>query len=237
MENGSDPNIPDGNGVYPLEYAISIRSLEFVQALLNSNKIDYTKKIPKSNDVKYFKSLVVDISNPEPKSSICASSTTSKNGSNNAIENDEFFSYLHLAVKCNCTDILKEFLDRKLIDVNIKNDQGNTPLIIACHYSDKDTIRLLLSIDGIDYQHRNNQGKDAFETALSNYKCINKLQPTKEFNNKDEYCQQIMELFEPKNKETGDLKCKFATAKVNKFNFNIEKNKQKNENNDDSKPA
>lgn len=41
LERGVDPNMPDANGIYPLENAVMINSLGFICSLIESNKIDY----------------------------------------------------------------------------------------------------------------------------------------------------------------------------------------------------
>ena len=43
IEHGVDPNQPDKHGVYPLEHAIKINSLDLVTSLVNSNKINYNQ--------------------------------------------------------------------------------------------------------------------------------------------------------------------------------------------------
>ena len=45
LNHGVDPNSPDRFGVYPLEYAIGCDSPNFVNALLNSNRIDLSIRI------------------------------------------------------------------------------------------------------------------------------------------------------------------------------------------------
>ena len=51
QNKGVDPNKPDRFGVYPLQYAIQIKSLPFVQVLYYSGKIDYSIKI-NTNSIK-----------------------------------------------------------------------------------------------------------------------------------------------------------------------------------------
>ena len=45
LDRGVDPNIPDKNEIYPFEYAISSRSKKFIDAFVDSNKIDYSLNI------------------------------------------------------------------------------------------------------------------------------------------------------------------------------------------------
>lgn len=59
--NGIDPNIKDKENLLPLEYAILNNSLRFVQALINSNKIDLSQKISEGT----FLHLAASSSNPQ----------------------------------------------------------------------------------------------------------------------------------------------------------------------------
>ena len=45
LNNGADPNIPDENGKYPLEYAIENSMNDYAIALINSSEIDFSVKI------------------------------------------------------------------------------------------------------------------------------------------------------------------------------------------------
>ena len=49
LDHGVDPNIPDKNGFYPLEYAITLDSIDFICVLINTNKIDFTQIVETSN--------------------------------------------------------------------------------------------------------------------------------------------------------------------------------------------
>lgn len=69
-------------------------------------------------------------------------------------------TYLHLAA-VSSNSILKEFIKRILIDINITDDKGNTPLIDACKMKQRQNIETILSIDNVDFLHRNNVGQDA----------------------------------------------------------------------------
>ena len=45
IQHGVDPNKMDKNGVYPLEIAIKINSIDFATSLVNSDKIDFNTKL------------------------------------------------------------------------------------------------------------------------------------------------------------------------------------------------
>ena len=50
LENNVDPNCPDKFGVYPLEHAIKMGSLSFVQTLIKSEKIDFSIKLKNTQE-------------------------------------------------------------------------------------------------------------------------------------------------------------------------------------------
>ena len=144
LEKGVDPNLPDKFNVYPLEYAIRNNSDEFVTELLNSNEIDYSKKILFKKNEFFFGSPIF---------------------MNDPKVNDVYYmSYLHLAA-CSSVQILQDFLSRNAIDVNITDDMGQTPLMLACKYCRKENVRRLFQVDNLDFLHRNNEGKNALDIA------------------------------------------------------------------------
>ena len=53
LENGADPNIPDCDDIYPLEFGMMINSLDYVSPLIDSDKIDFTQKIPSKHEFGY----------------------------------------------------------------------------------------------------------------------------------------------------------------------------------------
>lgn len=48
LDHNADPNKPDKFGIYPLQYAIEMKSYSYTKSLINSNKIDYSVKLNKS---------------------------------------------------------------------------------------------------------------------------------------------------------------------------------------------
>lgn len=144
VENGVDPNEPDKFNVYPLEHAIIINYFEFFIALLNLKQINCDQKFQMS----------------ENTAKLCSENL------NKFIYKDLFaisksITYLHLAVVSSNSNILMEFINRKLIDVNVTDDNGNTPLIYACRMQSIENIKILMNIDNIDFLHRNQYGHDA----------------------------------------------------------------------------
>ena len=220
LENGADPNIPDISGYYPLECAINMNSLEFVLALIDSNKIDYSKRIiekpndfqsnkdPPSNSSRSTNSGFSSNQGLASNSSWLFNSGFSSNQgltsnsslkSNSGLESNpnqfiNHITYLHLAARSVNEQILEIFLDNKLIDVNVTDDFGNTPLIDACKFKIVTNIERLFKVDNLDYSHCNKYGKDALKT----------LSPTLIRNDsktlsKDEYLALILNHFENPN--------------------------------------
>jgi ankyrin repeat protein len=63
-------------------------------------------------------------------------------------------------------DIVKLLLERKDIDINIKDNDGWTTLIFASEYGEIDVIKLLLEREDIDINIKNNNGWTALIFAL-----------------------------------------------------------------------
>lgn len=128
LNHGVDPNSPDRLGVYPLEYAIGCDSPNFVNALLNSNRIDVSIRL-KGNQ-----------------------------------------TFFHLAAtKSYVVDI---FCNGNLIDINAKDDLGETPLMKACLTFNEKIWISFFNKDDLDYKHRNNKGEDALDIVRNNFLCV-----------------------------------------------------------------
>lgn len=147
IEHGANPDEPDDEGFLPLEYAILLNSFEFVNVLINSNKIDYSQKVStKSNYFRLYQN--------QYNYSVCSSEA-------------KWITYLQLAARSNKPEILKEFLDKKLIDINLTNDVGENVLFEACRFGLIQNVEILADVDNIDYLHRNNEGIDSVEFLIS----------------------------------------------------------------------
>ena len=120
IQNGADPNAPDKDGVYPLEYAINESITSLANALIETGKIDFNIKLANNK------------------------------------------SYLHLA-SCSKNEILSNLLNNKVIDVNVTDSNGETPLMSACRAHSIKNIRTLFKDDDLDYLYCNNEGDDALK--------------------------------------------------------------------------
>lgn len=138
-----------------MEKAISIHSFQFANALIKTNKIDYSVKIPKKEDTTRFS----------------FSSVKSNKKQNDTVG---YTTYLHLDVKDQ--KILEELLKQKLIDVNMTDDIGNTALMDASalyttfSYQQKypAIFDIFFERNDLDYLHKNNNDQDALDLKRKN---------------------------------------------------------------------
>ena len=71
-------------------------------------------------------------------------------------------SNLHIAVDKNSIKMVRYFLNKRNINLNTRNDQGQTALHLACSMGNKDMINLLL-IKGADTEILDEEGKKPFD--------------------------------------------------------------------------
>ena len=76
---------------------------------------------------------------------------------------------LHLACKRSYLPIVKDICDDQANLINVKNKEGNTPLhLVACQYSNKEVIILLLSQSETDISITNNENQTALHVLIEN---------------------------------------------------------------------
>lgn len=91
---------------------------------------------------------------------------TNKNGDN----------IIHLAIKNNKMDILKYILTKIVIDINLKNVENKTPLIVAVEEDNIEAIKLLLKSEKIKLNEKDKNGQTALHYAI----ILNKMEIFKE---------------------------------------------------------
>lgn len=72
-------------------------------------------------------------------------------------------TYLHLAAAQINPVILQDLLNTNEFNVNVTNDIGETPLMIACKCKNINNIKRLFLQNDLDYLHQDNLGRDALE--------------------------------------------------------------------------
>ena len=104
-----------------------------------------------------------------------------------------YTTYANLAASFGRIKILQDILSNHLIDVNVTNSLGETPLMSACIKGQIDCIKYLFTIDDLDFLYKNKNGKDAIEMTK---KLLNESnnETKDEIINKDEYLAELLRL-------------------------------------------
>ncbi|KAK8835902.1 Death-associated protein kinase 1 [Tritrichomonas musculus] len=76
------------------------------------------------------------------------------------------FNYLHLAANYKEGRIFIDLMELNIIDVNVTDVKGDTPLLIATRSMNINIIQSLFLVDNLDYTHCNKNGEDAIKIAL-----------------------------------------------------------------------
>lgn len=63
LTNGADPNCPDQSGIYPFQQAIKSQSIDFVQTLIDSGKIDFSVRLKEQKNQTYLH-VAAQLNNP-----------------------------------------------------------------------------------------------------------------------------------------------------------------------------
>lgn len=158
----TDINFKNNHNQTPLTIAVSNQSDGIVELLINDEEI---LMLINSNTID-FKVKLIDIiydkkfgKKKEIISDLYDFHLRSKISNDMLIQN--YTTYLHLAAANRNPKILQTFLEKRLIDLNIEVDLGNTPLIDACILNKRRNVELLFKMDDLDYHHCNIDGKDA----------------------------------------------------------------------------
>lgn len=109
-----------------------------------------------------------------------------------------FLHPLHLAAMHNRTDTLDYLCQQPGIDVNIRDDAGQTPLTLAVKHNKVAAIKLLCQQPGIDVNAKNNLGQQPLQLAvkLNQKESVQHLsqQPGIALNARDETGQTLLML-------------------------------------------
>lgn len=185
IEHDADPNLPDSNGVYPIEYAALMNDQQFINSMIHLNDINLSIQTSRNPIESINGNNILHLLNQNYY------------GNNNDIA---FFDILDMP---------------DLDIINVENEVGDTPLLVVCRIPSFSRIMKLFSKDNLDYKHRNKNGEDAIDILKKsidpNSKCqynnrigfrrnpvnqfyfdVNDCQPDE----KREYYQKIIDLFQ-----------------------------------------
>ena len=79
----------------------------------------------------------------------------------------KYTTYLHLLSREKNIEIMKYLLDKKMIDINITNDLGETTLIEAYKNGNTEIVDLLFKYNDINYFHSNKECQNVFDLDCS----------------------------------------------------------------------
>mmetsp|Transcript_24250 Transcript_24250/g.29409 ORF Transcript_24250/g.29409 Transcript_24250/m.29409 type:complete len:457 (+) Transcript_24250:181-1551(+) len=71
---------------------------------------------------------------------------------------------LHVAAQCGHAKVVALMVDNGA-DVNIQDDDGKTPLFVACSFNNVDVVQILLKVPGINLELGNNEGSRPLQFA------------------------------------------------------------------------
>ena len=160
VENGCDVNKQNKLSIFPLEYAIYNNDYILVHALLETHKIDFNQKILNKKE----RFLMDKRDDDQNINAICERERflmDKRDDDQNAKASYE--TYLHLAAGSKNSKILKSFLELNVFDVNVKNSNDETPLMVACYHLLDKNIQILFTKDDLDFHCRNNENEDALQ--------------------------------------------------------------------------
>ena len=90
-----------------------------------------------------------------------------ENGANYCTPNNKGDTALHLAIKSGNTSLLKEmFKHTSKLKINISDQEGNTPLMLAAAKENLSIVKLLLEAKAKTTM-RNNNGESAYSIAMN----------------------------------------------------------------------
>ena len=192
LEAGSNPNILSYHDDNPLFISIYERNLEVLNILLQNNNININLKNSKGHNalhiaiyngffdaIKLLINSGIDV-NSKDNNGISPLLMTydhdiimyllkySRNIDINMKDNNNK-NILFYAIECSYYDIIKKIISKD-IEINAKNNYGNTGLITAVYMNSVNIVKILLTVTNIDLNIKNIFGLSALDIAIEKNK-------------------------------------------------------------------
>ncbi|KAG4094207.1 ankyrin [Neocallimastix lanati (nom. inval.)] len=167
-------NMKDINGRTPLIIAIKEKNYEFIKILLSCNcnkySIDVNTKGNYGNSI--LISTIIKFNNSKSQIYSDLIDLLIKNGANKDEVNNEKSTALHLACKYNNHILIPKLITKK--NVNMRDVNGQTPLMVAIKKENYKCVKVLLSNYGkeysIDVNTKDNNGNSILISTIVKFK-------------------------------------------------------------------
>ncbi|XP_054836541.1 KN motif and ankyrin repeat domain-containing protein 4 [Eublepharis macularius] len=154
-------NLADGNGNTALHYSVSHSNFQIVKLLLETGDCDVNHQ----NKAGYTAVMITPLASAETGEEMEVVTKLLKEGNVNIRASQGGQTALILGVSHDREDMVKALLACGA-DINLQDDTGLSPLMVACQYGNIEIVKLLLSHPGCDSNLTDKAGNSALSIAL-----------------------------------------------------------------------
>ncbi|XP_044286435.1 KN motif and ankyrin repeat domain-containing protein 4 [Varanus komodoensis] len=154
-------NLADGNGNTALHYSVSHSNFQIVKLLLDTGVCD----VDHQNKAGYTAVMITPLASAETEEEMDVVTKLLKEGNVNIRASQGGQTALILGVSHDREDMVKALLSCGA-DINLRDDTGLSPLMVACQYGNIEIVKLLLTHPSCDATLIDKAGNSALSMAL-----------------------------------------------------------------------
>ncbi|XP_066480691.1 KN motif and ankyrin repeat domain-containing protein 4 [Tiliqua scincoides] len=154
-------NLADGNGNSALHYSVSHSNFQIVKLLLETGICD----VDHQNKAGYTAVMITPLASAETDEEMEVVTKLLKEGNVNIRASQGGQTALILGVSHDREDMVKALLSCGA-DINLQDDTGLSPLMVACQYNNTEIVKLLLTHPSCDSTLNDKAGNSALSIAL-----------------------------------------------------------------------
>nr|XP_060629613.1 KN motif and ankyrin repeat domain-containing protein 4 [Anolis sagrei ordinatus]XP_060629614.1 KN motif and ankyrin repeat domain-containing protein 4 [Anolis sagrei ordinatus]XP_060629615.1 KN motif and ankyrin repeat domain-containing protein 4 [Anolis sagrei ordinatus]XP_060629616.1 KN motif and ankyrin repeat domain-containing protein 4 [Anolis sagrei ordinatus] len=154
-------NLADGNGNTALHYSVSHSNFQIVKLLLETGVCD----VDHQNKAGYTAVMITPLASAETDEEMEVVTKLLREGNVNIRASQGGQTALILGVSHDREDMVKALLSSGA-DINLQDDTGLSPLMVASQYGNMDIVKLLLDHPGCDTTLNDKAGNSALSMAL-----------------------------------------------------------------------
>ncbi|XP_053169375.1 KN motif and ankyrin repeat domain-containing protein 4 isoform X2 [Hemicordylus capensis] len=154
-------NLADGNGNTALHYSVSHSNFRIVKLLLETGVCD----VDHQNKAGYTAVMITPLASAETDEEMEVVTNLLKEGNVNIRASQGGQTALILGVSHDREDMVKALLSCGA-DINLQDDTGLSPLMVACQYSNIEIVKLLLTHPSCDTTLNDKAGNSALSIAV-----------------------------------------------------------------------